>query len=250
MRRWFLVTMLAWAVPVFAAPAAAAGGKPRELRAVPLSGQPLTQLQAAPAPLSLDQCVVGNVNPPMYTINNFLYPPEEYQLAFDPTTGCESCRVGFHVQQIHIALAFPSACSITLAANLTEPDLVTSPDCPPPASDLCDGQVYTVEIPAAGLYDVVLPVSCDCAFVQGFRYNLAVSFLSMVCNASLVTDQLPSLCTSWNNYGDGWDDLYATYQGWPGNLLIWGDVACCEEPVPVGGATWGAIKSLYGAQPQ
>jgi hypothetical protein len=247
MRRWLLAAITALAVLPVAAPVAAAEPKLREVRAVPLSDQALTRLQAAPAPVFLEQCAVGNLNPPTYAINNFLYPPEEYQLSFDPTPACGSCPVGFHVEQIHIALSFPSACSITLAANLTEPDLATSVDCPPPGAYLCDSQSYLVSVPAAGLYDVVLPVSCDCAFVRGYRYNLSVYFLQMVCNASLLTDNQPSLCSSWNNYGAGWDDLRATYQGWPGNLLIWADAACCEEPVPVGGATWGAIKSLYGA---
>jgi hypothetical protein len=33
--------------------------------------------------------------------------------------------------------------------------------------------------------------------------------------------------------------------GFPGNILMWGDVVCCEDPVATESRSWGAIKSLY-----
>jgi hypothetical protein len=64
---------------------------------------------------------------------------------------------------------------------------------------------------------------------------------------NLYTDDIPVGCTSWinENDGSGWVDLVNGPPGFPGELLIFGNVNCCEEPVATEDRTWGDVKSLF-----
>ena len=213
--------------------------------------EPLQTIEATPllvSPLSPNQdCQVGNLNPPGWSINGFLYPPEAYKLVFDPST-CTVCPLGIQVTGVHILLLTAEATTIVMAVDVEEA-VYASPGCPSPGPELCASPLYSVSIPAGGLWDVGLPISCNCLAPVG-RYLLSVHFES-VSNASgtipgLITDAGPALlCTNWNNYGFGWYDLLAAYPDWPGNLNIYADVECCTPPVPVEEHSWGQIKALY-----
>ena len=192
-------------------------------------------------------CQVGNLNSPYWAITNFMLPPETYKLVFDPAT-CSVCPLGLSVTSVHILLQVDEPTTIVMSADVEES--IPSPACATaPGPEWCVSPLYSVALPYAGLWDVRLPISCNCLPPIG-KYLLSIHFDSYQ-NAlgsvpTLVTDAGPGLlCTNWNNYGFGWDDLVATYAGWPGNLNIYADVECCSPPVPVEKHSWGEIKGLY-----
>ncbi len=193
----------------------------------------------------MQACQVGNLNPPAWAISNFIFPPEEYKLVFDPRATCSVCPIGFLVNTVHVALQTAGACTIVMEVNVEEASYPVGADCPVPGPVLCSSGLYTVNLPGAGLYDIGLPIQCSC-YTMDRIYLLSFYIESSTCAPDLIVDAGPAtLCTNWNNYGSGWYDLVAQFPTWPGQLLFWADAECCTPPVPVDEKTWGAIKALY-----
>lgn len=191
-------------------------------------------------------CQVGNLNPPAYALSNFAAAPEEYKLVFDPKTTCSVCPIGFLVNTVHFVVQTSMAMDIVCAVNVEEAVFPGGPDCPEPGQLLCQSGLFTVNLPGAGLWDIGLPIACEC-YTMERTYLLSVHFEEFIGGTpDLITDAGPAtLCTNWNNYGTGWYDLVAQFPTWPGQLVFFADAECCTPPVPVEGKTWGAIKDLY-----
>jgi hypothetical protein len=96
------------------------------------------------------------------------------------------------------------------------------PDCTAPGPVWCASQLYKVNIPQAGLWNIGIPVECVCLAMDRM-YLLSVHFESVSCSPvpALVTDAGPAmLCFNWKSYGAGWYDLFAAFPTWPGQLKI------------------------------
>lgn len=205
------------------------------VEATPLNMVPLGVLEA---------CQVGNLNAAAYAITNFIVPPEDYKFAFDPLATCTVCPIGFRVTTVHAYLQTAGACTIVMSVDVEEAEYST-PNCTSPGQVWCASDLYNVNIPQAGLWDIALPISCDCLTMERM-YLLGIHIESATCTPALITDAGPAvLCTNWNNYGAGWYDLLTAFPTWPGNLKFFADAECCTPPVPVEGESWGAIKKLY-----
>jgi hypothetical protein len=194
-------------------------------------------------------CQVGNLNPAAWAISNFMLPPEEYKLTFDPRATCSACPIGFAVNTVHVIMQVAEACDLVMEVNVEEASYPNGPDCPSPGPVLCSSGFFNVTLPGAGLYDVALPISCEC-FTMDRLYLLSFYIDSFSCatgtTPDLILDAGPAtLCTNWNNFGAGWYDLLGQFPAWPGNLVFYADAECCTPPVPVDEKTWGAIKALY-----
>ena len=220
----------------------------REVNPQPLERATATLIDLGPAGYS-QACQLGNLNPPAWALGNFLLAPEEYKLVFDPKATCSVCPIGFIVTTVHFLVQTTEVTDMICAVNVEEAIYPTSPDCPEPGQLLCQSGFFNVSLPGAGLWDVALPIACEC-YTMERTYLLSVHF-EEVTSASgavpdLITDAGPALlCTNWNNYGTGWYDLVAAHPTWPGQLVFFADAECCTPPVPVEGKTWGAIKDLY-----
>jgi hypothetical protein len=210
------------------------------------------QISAGDAILQFtESCMLGNLNPPAYAITGFVAPPERYKLVFDPANGCSVCPLGVKINTIHVLLQAQVPCEIVMRVDVEavaeEGDPNLDPDCPQssPGAELCSSNWYSVGLPAAGLYDIALPIECDC-LRMGSLYLLGFEFESSSCPSELdlITDESPTACTSWNNYGAGWIDVVSGY-GLPGNLSVYADAECCTPPTQVDTRTWGELKSLY-----
>ncbi len=224
----------------------AAFAEDRAVVVKPLESMTATPITLGPASPAQD-CQVGNLNAAAWAISNFILPPEEYKLAFDPGATCSVCPMGMSVTSIHVLLQTAGACDLVMEVNLEFASYPGDPDCPNPGPEVCSSGLYNVNLPAAGLYDVALPITCDCVSM-GRTYLLGLNIQSASCDPvpDLITDAGPATaCTNWNDFGAGWYDLLGQIPAWPGNLLFYADVECCSPPVPVGKSTWGAIKSLY-----
>jgi hypothetical protein len=223
-----------------------------------LAEREVTIKPVAPAPTLInlgeqgigDPCQTGNLNPAAFAITNWALPPEDYKLAFDPLVDGDCAGIcapipgrGVDINRIYIHIQTAAACTIIMGVDVEEVIYPTSPDCPEPGPVVCASPSYQVDLPSAGGWIINLPIECVC-LTLGREYMLSVHFESATCAIDLVTDNLPSNCTSWNNWGAGWKDLVAQY-GFPGNLKIWADATCCEPPVPVEMKSWGNIKNIY-----
>jgi hypothetical protein len=214
----------------------------------------------APGIISLGErtgpaCVVGNTHPPYWAIGDFLLPPENYKLSFNPLQGdCPaSCPPptwwGFKTTTIHIILQVAEPCTLTLAVDIEEATYSGGLDCPEPSIPACGTNLLQVVLTSSGMWDIGLPIDCDCLSLH--RKYLIGFYIDSYSNAggtvpSLVTDAGPAtLCTNYNNYGSGWMDLTSAYPSWPGNLVFFAEAECCELPVPTEEKSWGFIKKLY-----
>ncbi len=214
----------------------------------PIDRATVTEINLGPAGYS-EACQVGNLNSPAFALGDFAAAPEEYKLVFDPKATCSVCPIGFLVNTVHFLVQTSEAMDMVCAVNVEEAIFPTSPDCPEPGQVLCQSGFFTVNLPGAGLWDIALPIACECYTMERI-YLLSVHFDSFTSATGavpdLITDAGPAtLCTNWNNYGAGWYDLVSAFPTWPGQLIFFADAECCTPPVPVEGKTWGAIKDLY-----
>jgi hypothetical protein len=215
----------------------------REVVIQPLDNSNVQRIEPGDLPAIVPSgCTVGNLNPPYYAISDWALPPEEYKYVFNPMPNCGVCPVGYQVTQVHILLQTAAANTLVMGVDLEDAVFPEGPDCPYPGPEDCFGGLYQVNLPGAGLYDVALPIECGCAFLN-YTYLLSVHFQSATAAVDLVTDNRPGSCTSWNDWGQGWQDLF-TY-GFPGNLLIWADAVCCEPPISTDTETWSTLKGMF-----
>jgi hypothetical protein len=175
-------------------------------------------------------CTVGNLNAPAFAIVGFAVPPEEYRLVFDPQAGCSSCPSGLRITTVHVLMRTAQACDVVMAVNVSAVSSI-DPSCPDrsPGTELCNSGSFNVNFPDAGIWDVGIPITCDC-LSKDQLYLLGFEYVSSSCQPEpdLVIDATPTVCTSWNDFGSGWLDLVTTF-GFPGNLVLYADADCCES---------------------
>ena len=213
-----------------------------------LDVQRVENVQATPISLGASgietTCQVGNLNPAYWAISGFVFAPEDYKLAFDPMATCSVCPVGFKVNAVHAYLQVTAATQIVMSVDVEEA-VYPTPGCTAPGPVMCASVLYTVNLPQAGMYNIGIPITCDCLTMTR-KYLLSVHFQSHTRVPALITDAGPAgLCLNWNDYGTGWYDLLDAFPDWPGQLIFFADAECCTPAVPVDGRTWGSIKQLY-----
>jgi len=189
---------------------------------------------------------VGNLNPAVWGIPEWFTGQEEYKILFNPLETL-NCPFGFQLQQVHMLMSFDEPTTFEVWVDLEDALWDDGLQCWVPGIEDCRSDTYTVTIDEPGLYDIGLPIDCDCAYMTDptgapYMYMLSMHFPTPF-TATLVTDDYPTACTSWNNWAGVWEDLYNW--GFPGNIIMYGDVTCCEDPVATEPRTWGGVKSLF-----
>ena len=201
----------------------------------------------------LNDGLVGNAyNDIGHSIPDWLVGDEAYKYLINPSAELPDCLAGFQMLSIGMVLDFPEGLPDPyyifaygdLETAVWDEDL----GCYVPGAEEYTGPLTTFSVgPGLRIIDLPMP-DCACAFIDGpggvpYMYMLSVHFVGPV-TADLVTDEFPVGCTSWNNKGDGWVDL-VTDSNFPGELIIYGNVNCCNEPVATEDKTWGDVKSLF-----
>ncbi len=164
-------------------------------------------------------------------------------------TGCSSCAEGLLISEVHILLSFgPEDVPVTfeISADVEEIIWDDASQCNIPGGQICASDITTITINSEGLYDISIPVNCDCLPMIS-SYALGLFFHTDFTSTgfpNLVIDASPVGCTSWNDWGDGWNDLVTNF-GFPGELSIFADVDCCEDPVANESHSWDEIKSMF-----
>jgi len=215
----------------------------REVTITPVDPSKFQPLQSPSAILG---CQIGNINPAAWAITNFILPPEEYALVFDPLdSSCGSCGTGFQVNTVTVQLRVSAAETIVMSGFLRSAGFPNDPNCAEPTNVECSSAQYSVSLPNAGAFNIALPIDCECAFLN-YPYALGVHIESIDGpTPDLITDSSPSNCTSYNEFGVGWVDLVAVYPTWPGNLKIWADAICCDHPIGTEEESVGSLKGKF-----
>jgi len=194
-------------------------------------------------------CVYGNNSAPAYAITDWIWGAESYATVFraaQPT--CTACGVGFTIEQVHFFMNFSVAdvpATFNARVSFSETD---DAGCAVPTAEICASPVYQVTITTAGLYNIGLPLdpaACSCAFFD-YDYAVAIDFPDLfpaTMRPDGVTDNAPLGCVTYNDYGSGWTDLQTV--GFPGEMIMYADVVCCEPAVPGEAQSWGGLKSTY-----
>ncbi len=191
---------------------------------------------------------VGNLNDPAWLLSGWFIGDEEYKYLFNPVEQL-NCPLGFQLTTVHMLLEFPIVpVTFEVWVDLEDASWRDDIQCWWPGVEDCRSDVFTVTIDVAGVYDIAIPINCDCAYMIDplglpYWYLLSMHFIGQF-NANVITDGIQSRCTNFNDWGTGWEDLdpyFATY----GTINMWGDVICCDDPVAVEEKSWGGIKSLF-----
>ena len=112
----------------------------------------------------------------------------------------------------------------------------------------CYGAAYSITIDAEGTYNISVPLVCECAFLYDstgapYQYYVAMNYGDTF-SASVVSDGVQASCSTFNDYGLGYEDLEPYFTSY-GNVNLWGDANCCDTPVATETKTWGAVKGLF-----
>ena len=181
----------------------------------------------------LDPLANGCTCPSGYTVNS-------YSLVF--------AKIGSDVLETHLTMALGHSYNL----NLFPPGTVCFD---PPGQDGPRYQVpfyctleeaFTVNI--EGFYKVTLTGAglCDCIFLD-YTQALHVPFLwdqHWGSQLFLVADDNPDHCPDYSvNPNMGF--LWYTEIDAPGNIVMWADATCCENPVGTERDTWGSLKALF-----
>ena len=219
----------------------------------------VTRLTQEAQPLDITKstagdCMMGNLNPIYYAITDWIWGAEAYKYMFyADETDC-TCSEGFTVESVHMYMQFgvedipadADGVDFDVYANFEEAIWDEALGCWIPGPEVCVSRLYTVSIPGPGLYDISLPMSagdCPCAYF-GYWYGVSFHFTTAFdSRPDLITDNISAPCTSWNDYGAGWLDLFDF--GMPGGTSMFADIVCCESPVGVDSKSFGDLKSLY-----
>lgn len=223
----------------------------RQAIVTPVTGDPIA-VNPSLAPLGADGvCQMGNLNPIAFALTDWIWGAEIYKYMFyaDPAQ-CAACTEGFTVESVNLVLQFgvedvPSTfdCRVDFEEAIWDEAL----QCNLPGPEICVSSTYTVTIDTPGLYNITLPMDTACACAHfGYWYGIGFEFVTAFTSGmepDIVVDEYPLGCTSYNDYGAGWIDTIDF--GFPGEISMTAEIACCDNPVAAEQDTWGDIKAMF-----
>jgi len=169
-----------------------------------------------------DPCTARMVGSAYWAVDAWLAGDEVYKVYQDIDLLANDCSYPFYVTAVAIQMQFAYPGSVYVQADVEGLDPNSTDACPAPGPLLGISEEYGYEIPAAGVFLIVVvleePVLVDTSYFAGMYIAEGVADLV----PALVTDDDPYQCVSWNDWGLGWVDLVNNqYYGFPGNLVMY-----------------------------
>ncbi|MDO9694244.1 MAG: hypothetical protein Q7W56_05900 [Candidatus Latescibacteria bacterium] len=192
-------------------------------------------------------CVVGNsdIAGIQGYYGSWWFGPEIYAIPFNPMSeGC-ACGAGFSMKAVHMYLVLDEFTNMMVQGKLFAA-VDDGSGCLVPGAEIYASAPMNVSgLFEPNYYDVEIPMDAPCASV-GESYFMAVEFLdnNNGFSVGIPVDSTPTPCYSYNDWGSGWADL-VTDIGFAGDIIMWADIDCCEDPVANENSTWGEMKNLY-----
>lgn len=206
-------------------------------------------LPAGATALKAQDCFVGNLTTPVFMISDRIGGAERYRYSFWADPDLCNCTEGFTIDAVHMYMKFGTddvPVSFDARGVFDQAEWNEASGAWVPGAEICSSPVTTIEISGAGMYDIFVEMAgggCACA---AWDYHYAVGFdLLTNFNSSpdMVVNGQPLGGQSWVSSGGAWNDLLDG--GLPGEICIYADATCCENPTSATPHTFGAVKSLY-----
>jgi hypothetical protein len=193
-----------------------------------------TEILAGPVDRTKSLCDLTRAG--YWLITQWIWGDEVYAHYEDPAAfGCTDIYP-FRVTEVTFELNTYGAESFQAVASINGLDTTypASPACPKPGTDICVSPVYNITIPAAGYYQITIPLT-DLCCVYG-PYFAEFYLIGALNTPDGVSDNAPLNCHTYNDWGSGWKDLVVQY-GWPGCVQVYSKGLTmahppCPAPVP------------------
>ena len=166
-------------------------------------------------------------------------------LADAPAQGC-ACQMGVQVLNVHMILYVNQYVDLFARARIyaAVPD---SAGCLRPGDLLAFSSFYEFTgYPGTGYANLEIPIAAPCIETTT-PFFVAVEFdpSSLGAFVGVPVDDTPTACAGYvYQDGYGWVDPVTDLQ-WVGDFYVYGEAACCNDPVADETTSWGALKSLY-----
>lgn len=180
---------------------------------------------------------------------NNIWGNESYKLIVGSEDLCPNCPAGFTVETVNMVVFFddldvPS--QFTVSADIEE--AVWDGECWAPGPPVAVSDPMTITIDTAGANLISIPIVTPC-MERGFNYGIGINFLTAfpeTMRPDYTFDyDAETFCNSWGLWeGETEWVRLLEFQGL-GDLLIWADADCCENPVNSEAKTFGDVKSLF-----
>jgi hypothetical protein len=195
-------------------------------KVVPLSKiNPVTVNAGATAPMlrAGDTCTVYLGGPPAYYIPNWIVGGDLYKSYQDPGQTCDR-PYPFTIESISFYLMYLASGSIYMSFDIESVD-TTDPSCPMPGSLLTISPLYQVTMDN-DFY--LIQITLDTPVVVEGPYFVGLYFDSSGNPeaSGLVTDTIRVPCVTFNDWGEGYVDLYDVVDSnedpaFPGRMLLY-----------------------------
>ena len=169
------------------------------------------------------QCTVRMVGESYWAVDGWLVGDELYKVYQDVDLLNNECTYPFYITEVVFEIQSTSAGTLWVQADIETLDPEQSTEaCPYPGELLAISPETSYYVPGEGYYLVVIPfdepVLVTAPYFAGCYFGADVYLLG----PSLITDNDPYLCISWNDWGEGYVDLVSNpYFNFPGNLVMY-----------------------------
>jgi hypothetical protein len=198
---------------------------------------PVKKIQVAPAQGTegKDICEVIHTGPPTFCIADWIEQGHSYASYQDPlAAGCID-PYPFQVVEMHFWVCASAPVTAEFYVDILDANL-DDPSCPYPGQGLFASEVYVVELPVPGEYEIAVPMP-EQVCVEG-PYFAGFNFPGPVVGLGPMTDDTPDACRDYF-----WVDVepldLVSDVGFPGNILLYsigltapGNM-CDEYPPPL-----------------
>jgi hypothetical protein len=199
---------------------------------------PAEKLQVVPVePMSegKDICEVIHTGPPIFCINDWIEAGHSYASYQDPLeAGCIDPYT-FQVIELHFWVCATAPVTTEFYIDILEAN-VDDPTCPYPGQGVFTSDVYGVELPVPGNYEIAVPMP-EKVCLDG-PYFAGINFPGPVMGLGPITDDTPDGCQDYIWFDVEPLDLVSQV-GFPGNILLYSigltaaQNTCDEYPPPL-----------------
>jgi len=184
---------------------------------------PVKNIYLAPSLATADTCFVTDNQEITWRIDGWVVGFELYKSLMNPANNCAN-PYPFTITAINMPMIFDAPTPITIAVDVEAVDNTTIPGCPVPGVLLAVSSQWEAQIPAAGLYNIWVPLDTPIVvngpFFAGFYIGNA---FDTAVHAAVLTDDFPVPCATYNIWDEtiGWVDLVNNeYYNFPGRLIM------------------------------
>ncbi len=182
-----------------------------------------------------DICEVIHTGPPVFCISDWIEAGHSYASYQDPLeAGCID-PYPFQVVELHFWVCASAPVTTEMYIDILEANL-EDPTCPYPGQGLFTSDVYAVELPVPGNYEIAVPMP-EKVCVDG-PYFAGINFPGPVMGLGPMTDDTPGGCQDYIWFDVDPLDLVSQV-GFPGNILLYSvgltaaENTCDEYPPPL-----------------